>query len=225
MKDKLKLLVNPFLFHIAKRHKTSTVVASMGRSGSTMLCRAACKGLLGFDDSFLNHKVSNQYLREAWDLKNDPVETGFVYKTHDFPVIRIADKYKCIFTYADPLEIVASVIQQTQKHGKGWFKEHLEHLKQPQEELDSIFEADILGIEKQFDTWTASKEKNVMSVHYKHLWDHKNEVDKFLGYKIILPPKRNRKSSIESLSQDQRNKLEKTYKDIQTKIAQKTIWL
>ncbi|MCB1531257.1 MAG: hypothetical protein KDJ35_00150 [Alphaproteobacteria bacterium] len=218
MKDRAKSLINPILYSHARRYNTSTIVASMGRSGSTMLCRAACKGLLGFDDSILNHKLSNQYLKEAWVLTEETYNPGFIYKTHDYPPTQLPNFCKVLFTYGDPFDIAVSVYNQTKALGEGWYKEHLEHFKKPYQPLKKIFTHDVLGLEEQFDSWSAPQSFPILRINYQDIWAHKARIDAFLGYKIILPAQKTRISSMEDLSAEQKTALVATYSKLRDKI-------
>lgn len=214
-----KKITRRLLYFYSSRLGTSTLVASMGRSGSTLLCAACSKGMLGFDDHFFNQKISQQYLISAWELKKCSYSPGRVYKTHDYPDFSTPHHCRVLYTFSDPYEVVVSVYNQALKKGKAWFLEHLDHLKMPHNNLDTIFEKDVLGLENNFDSWlNYSRNRNIFGIRYDCIWQEKKRIEEFVGYKIYLPTYRKRESKLEELDHEKRERLIKTYSDLRDKI-------
>lgn len=178
------------LFFLGKK---PTVIASTGRSGSTMLTNAVVESLVAARFNYLPAFVqaylkrgSIEYLDRISDITK---KCAPVLKTHDLFRDSFAQKAKYIFIFGDPLESAQSVQQMGLRHGAIWIEEHIYHLAgegYPHE----IFEKDVLNYEAQMESWGAAE--GVFVVHYEDLWDKEMEISQFLGFEVSLPNRRPR---------------------------------
>lgn len=121
------------------------------------------------------------------------------------------------YLFGDPYEIVKTsyrkIIHKEEKH---------HHFKNFQVDTDytyqlKILEEDVLGLEKQFDSWYNKKlNYPVMVLNYKYMWDYIDDIIKFVGTNFTLPPKRNRKPV--TVTDEQEDRIKQTYRSLKEKI-------
>lgn len=157
----------------------SIVVASLGRSGSTVLYRA------------LVRKMRQGTYRDTLDMKE--YESGTVYKTHDLAPSKLPKNVGVIFTYTHPHDIVRSVLNREQDKGTRWVRKHFEHLKADFSNYKRILEFDALNLEQNFESWYKSHDYPVMCIKYEAMWDNIKAIRKFTGLNVELPAFKPRK--------------------------------
>jgi hypothetical protein len=193
VKSKLRLIVFKMIHLVITREPIAVVVVSLGRSGSTMLVKQLVKGLIRRK---WYSKITNYpypFIIPAWDLSKTKFLNGFIYKSHDYP-INLRENVKFIFTYSDPIEIIASLVKMKESRGEEWIKEHYLHLKSTYLGPDEYLRKDALNLEKLFKCWQKTAAENVYLVHLDNLWDEKRTIEEFLGFSFGLPDKRDRAS-------------------------------
>lgn len=158
------------------------IVASTGRSGSTMITRQL--------DKYLGY--------------------GRVLKTHILPPDRKCFKGKIIFIFSNPDKAAESVLYQV-LHQEGFWKEHFVHvetadrewqkkisLPQNQTIEDNLLSYDALGTYEHLNVWLhthtspATPEKaQVLAIKYENLWerDTVNAIRNFLNTPNFKIPK------------------------------------
>uniref|UniRef100_A4SDT9 Nucleotide-diphospho-sugar transferase n=1 Tax=Chlorobium phaeovibrioides (strain DSM 265 / 1930) TaxID=290318 RepID=A4SDT9_CHLPM len=171
------------------------VIASSGRSGSTMLTSAVAESLVVSRFSYLpalfrNHinRFSIEYLARISELNK---ESAPVLKTHDLFRKESKDKARFVFVFGDPLESAQSVEQQAKKHGSVWVEEHIYHLVGQGSSVE-ILEKDALNYESQLMSWGFAE--GAFLVHYDDLWQRNAELSRFIGFDVQLPERRPRSS-------------------------------
>lgn len=214
MKDKIGRLIGKAFSEI----NFPILINSYGRSGSTILTKSVIKSSIKKENKLLRKVLFRSISQSAWDLQNTNVRDGFVYKTHDYPPVQsFKNKVRMVYTYADPVDVVLSLIRLYDERGKSWMKEHYQHLQVPFSNFDRIVVEDQLCLEKHFDSWLMEKRFPIAFVKYESLWDHQEELSDFLEIPLKLPPYRERKTknmdSVEVVS-----KLKKTYSSLIKKI-------
>lgn len=164
------------------------VLASYGRSGSTMLYEA-----IGGAMSPGRFSRGRRFVFDlSWSLAEDPPKRGTVCKTHDYPqALRGRDDLKSVFVFGSPIEAVRSVILQHQTRGAEWVQEHLDHLKSTGR-FEDITTNDVLGIGAQLDAWTTFTGAPVLCIRYEALWREIDRLRDFTNLNVELPPKRAR---------------------------------
>lgn len=193
----LKEYVYKFSRILLQERKYSIVIASTGRSASTLL----------FDnlaDSWVSDRrrlwscmpatlLSAAIKQTCWRLAGFSFQTGLVYKTHDIPHhdIGLVSNVRFIFIYGDPLYSAQSVMTRTRRHGEIWLDEHLYNLS-GHGNLHDIPVQDILNYEKLLTAWYKVKSENVLLVDYADLWDRLDEINQFTGFSTDLPERQER---------------------------------
>lgn len=170
------------------------VIASSGRSGSTLLSDAVAASLVnrkyGFKSSSVIGKIMVLFTRCFTDRLSDIKTTRCpVQKTHALYNPAFQDDAKYIFIYGDSLESALSVQKVAGQRGNRWFEEHLYHLES-EGKLADILKIDILNYEKQIKSWLSADKQYVLAIHYDELWDSKDKISDFLGFEVSLPQKR-----------------------------------
>lgn len=172
------------------RSDLSAVVGSLGRAGSTVLTESIASAMA--DSRPWRRIVPNSFrdklIEPAWALRDTEIKAGAVYKTHDYPVVLDLPRYaRLIYTFADPVDIVRSVLEQRSIRGDQWARSHFQHMKAPQFSPNDISERDTLGLEAHFDAWVNQRHLPAMLVRYESLWENIDQVSNYLGLKIRLP--------------------------------------
>ena len=168
------------------------VVASIGRSGSSMLFRSILA-------SHPNHRfhpskrvVRKFTKRKAWELKKTALKNNGVYKTHDLPcrVKHVQPLY--IFIFSTPSRAAISVVKRAlTDDDPNWLDKHSKHLGK-KATIESVIHGDALGFATQIDTWFNFEEAPVLVLKFEKLWENKEILERFLGFKIQLPHQRER---------------------------------
>lgn len=217
-------MIRPFVKNLARslllrKKESSVLLASMGRSGSTVLFESAVSTMHEGRDRFFSTRrsLSQDFV---WTLKNARFETGKVYKTHDFPDhLEAPDHLKVIYVFGDPLDIVRSVLSCEEKRGIAWIEEHFLHLKAAFEDYAHIFDKDVLRMGDQIDAWLRPQKFRLLTVKYDAIWEHEQGIADFLELPIKLPVRQPRESSDVTISAEQMRKFEATYSEQIERIA------
>lgn len=174
----------------------SLIVASTGRSGSTLVYDALVDGLAKARFGLLWRMGRKITRGTAWNLGETRLNPGVVYKTHalaeDLPANA---SVRIVFVYSRPSEVVLSTISCRDRYGQSWLDDHLRHMgvTAPFERLPY---EDILRLEEQIDGWTSVKDHELLAVQYDELWaGGASAVSNFVGFPVCFPEKRARKSS------------------------------
>jgi hypothetical protein len=174
----------------------SILVASFGRSGSTILFDAIIASWAAQRFPIFP-KLGRLIVSDtAWKLDETEFLGGVVYKTHDLPRYLPPHKpLKVIFIYGQASDSVISVYSSAERLGNYWLQKHFEHLRS-KGTLEDMARNDILRYEEQLDSWTQVKDVDFLGVRYEALWRHADELDKFLGFHVELPHQRTRASPL-----------------------------
>jgi hypothetical protein len=200
----IKKSAKTFLSFLLIRKKNRIVIASTGRSGSTMLFDAITSAFVktkisnGLLNKIFLRKLCSGYLNRMHDID---IFSPIILKTHDIIDKKYVDKAKFVFVYGDPLESAQSVDNMVHNKGLVWFEEHQYHLRASGEYKD-LYVQDVLNFESQIKAWFGIKSDKVMIIRYDELWDRTDELSEFLGFPIILPARRERSSKILSANYD-----------------------
>ena len=191
----IEYLIRKFVLPRAFKDHPRFVVASSGRSGSTMLFRAVASSFLHFR---FGGKFNSWFLRRCRSAGSDFVDRiedlcdrdVYFAKTHD-TYHKISGNVKIIFIYGDPLESALSVMKLVETKGHDWFLKHIEHLH-GSGQFSEILQKDVLNYEGQIESWLGANDPDLFCVSFDHLWNKMDELSEFLGFTLVLPPKRNR---------------------------------
>jgi len=122
-----------------------------------------------------------------------------------------------LYTYANPVYVILSLLRLFNEKGEKWIKEHYLHLKAPYNNFKKIIEEDNLRLEKHLKSWLQEDKIPIAFVKYENMWSHQKDISNFLGFKITLPAYKNRKTIID-VNKDITKKIEKTYGNLNKKI-------
>lgn len=193
------------------KSKYSIIINSYGRSGSTVLTKGILKSIIKEIPLKNSGFVKSSFDRDAWDLNKIILKNGAVYKTHDYPPsVLPKGKFKMLYTFANPINVVKSVQRLKSERGMDWIHSHLEHLKVEDSDIKKIEEKDTLNLEKHLNAWLKETRFPIMFLNYENMWDHSDEISKFLGFDLRLPEFKKRKSNFKKEGQKYL-RLEKVY--------------
>ena len=162
------------------------LVASMSRSGSTLLFRSLRSSWTRARFGPLARRLEPFVFEVAWRLEHARFLPGVVYKTHDLPQFAPRDsRLKVLFTYRRATDVALSVANQRLRHGDGWFQRHAAHMG-ASGDYEAFLRRDTLGLERQIDRWTAAEGLDVLGLRYETLWTHKAELEAFVGFPVRL---------------------------------------
>lgn len=215
MKSYLKKVISKKI----SKNENAIVVASCGRSGSTMLTESLALSSIEYGVGYIEKKMADAVTKWDWDLKTENLERGYIHKTHDYPPKSIEiEGAKFIYVYADPYEVVYSTIRKSREEGQEWIREHAKHMKSEICSVEEIIKADALGLENNFDAWRNISSKNVMILNYENIWNRRGEISEFVGYDVEIPKKKERRSSKCIVSEKEQKMIKKVYKSMHVKV-------
>lgn len=183
------------------------IVASMGRSGSTALYNSIAK-TVGY---------SSRNIRFVKRLDDCDYEKGKIYKTHDFPPDNAPDHAKFIWTFADPYEVMLSVINQ-ESNDDFSIKQHFYNLRANYNFYHNVYYADVMRLEEHFDQWYREHSFDLLTVKYHSIWNRERDISRFIGISFNLPPFFPRQERINKIDEHKRELLGNTYKDLYEKV-------
>lgn len=188
-----KTRVKRALQHVLPTALPSLIVASMGRSGSTLAYDALRRAVAM---ARFPGPLQAQGLRlvsdQAWDLDRTRFVPGVVYKTHDLAhELPEGSGTKVVFLFGSATDAALSVLACRDRYGPRWIEQHFEHLRAsgPFEELGA---RDVLRFGEQVDGWIGKAGTQRLILHYDALWDHAQTLSDFAGVPVRLPPRRPR---------------------------------
>lgn len=196
------------------------IINSYGRSGSTVLTKGIITSLAGNQPRYLKNILLKSIRQQAWNLEKKPIRKGFVYKTHDYPPQnRLLANALIIYIFADPVEVVLSLLKIfNDSEDDKWMRLHFKHLKAEYvEKFYSIIDHDTLNLEKHFDCWLNETRLPIAFVRYEKLWDNQNNIAKFLGIPLELPPYKERLAR-QSPDPETVKRVKKTYVNLRRKV-------
>jgi len=173
---------------------TPIVIASSGRSGSTMLADCVTA-------SFIEHrfrrvprtlrKIATRFAFEYVDRLEDVENNVPVVKTHDIYRASTSRELRPIFVFGPALEAMVSAKQVATEKGSIWLEEHIFHLCGDGDPA-KIYDEDVLNYQAQLESWSAAD--NVFLVHYDDIWENADRLSDFVGFPLNLPPRKERRS-------------------------------
>ena len=216
---KFRLAGNHFLSRMLfGRTACPIIIASNGRSGSTMLCNSVARSLVHRRFGKLLASQFETFLCEvaiefAPRLQQISTLASPILKTHDRPEDPSEISGKVIFIFGDPLEAALSARLKTEREGCEWLQEHLYHLRS-KGDLSNLLETDLLNYREQCHAWSSAPRDSVMLVPYDDLWARQSEISQFLGLPVDLPKRRARrpKPSSSGINNEVFDKLREEYR-------------
>ena len=199
------------------RNLPALVVASTGRSGSTLVYDALVEAVQRERFGTTAGHRARLVPDVAWSLGEKVFRGGAVYKTHDYPrALAGQNNVKVVFVFDLASEIALSVLKCRETEGDDWISEHLDHLKAPGR-FDDILETDILGILPQMRAWTKFTGVPVLCVRYEGIWENLSAIREFTGLSVGLPERRDR--TPKRFSDDVLKRVSETYGPIDQRVA------
>jgi len=192
----LKIILRDFLKAILPSQQPPILVASMGRSGSTLVYDSIVKGMVK-KRFFLQAPSLGGLVRDViWKLSGAHFQNGLVYKTHDLPAsLKVGDRPIVIFLFGSASDAARSVLQCENTQGYEWIKSHLKHLSAIGT-LDDLPFKDVLRFSEQLDEWLSCQAVPILALRYEDLWtsDAEEKLSHFVGFSVRLPERRARES-------------------------------
>ena len=196
----IKNIVRKISLHILFPKENKIIIASSGRSGSTMLYYSLADSLILKKLHLNSNNIVAHYIKRLCTgfvkrIKTLPNEPYLVCKTHDIYDNPPKSNYKYIFIYGDPLDSAMSVEKEVNKKGLGWFLKHQKYLR-AFGNYDDLYRKDIHNYKGQIENWLNQRKKNIFCVDYDDLWSEVDLLSKFVGFEVRLPPRRPRQDKI-----------------------------
>lgn len=172
------------------------IVNSYGRSGSTLLTNSVINSSVQVKNETIRDIALRSISQSSWDLNNNSLKDGIVYKTHDYPPSDYLNtNLKMLYTFSDPVDVILSLLRLFEDKGEEWMKLHYKHLGVPYTEcFDNIIYEDQLQLHIHLDSWLSEERIPIAFIRYEEMWNHQSEISNFLGFDIKLPNFENRKS-------------------------------
>lgn len=216
----LKIIVRETLKTILPSSAPPLLVASMGRSGSTLVYDALVEGMVRARFGAFPYRLNGLVKEEAWNLAGQTFYKGRVYKTHDLPSqFSSSDFPRVVFLFGLASDAARSVLHCEKTYGRAWIEEHFKHLSAIGE-LEDVPNRDVLRFADQLNAWLTFEGVPVLALRYEDLWNPETEniLSRFAGFPVSFPERKNRKSiSVELGAVGQR--LNNTYADLDRRIA------
>ena len=191
------------------------IIASPGRSGSTMLYSDTIKSFYLYVSLFTFVRPTNKliwilylrfidfFLKHLAGFIRDPTHLSIaefkrvIFKSHCLPSQKLVDNYKIVYVVGDPLEYLLSCYYKTLDNdiesGMPWFELHKRNVHSTGS-LQNIFTEDVLKYKEQLTAWIRYKtHPNVFVINYPELWDKVDELSRFLGFPIYLAERKPRR--------------------------------
>lgn len=193
------------------------VVASMGRSGSTLVHDAICRGLAKVRFGCSGRLTTRLVAGYAWDLGSAPLRNGVAYKTHALAEeLHGRPDAKVVFLFGSVVDSAVSVINARKVKGDAWIASHFNHLR-GEGGIEELAERDVLRFSDQFDGWTNLTSNPAIAMKYDSLWHNQDSLSDFLGFSVALPPRRER--SAKQVDSKVLERLHQTYAPLEARIA------
>ena len=184
----LKHIAQPLLQPIGD----AIVVASIGRSGSTLVYDAIAKALAAAQPVQIPGVTRRAVRDVAWNLARTEFRAGICYKTHDLPHGLVPQpRLRAVFLFGSALDAAVSVHHAQTTRGPDWVIQHLRHLNAPGQ-IENILHEDALGITAHVNAWATCVNVPTLCLRYETLWDHIDALSEFCRLTVTLPPKQAR---------------------------------
>jgi len=199
------------------------IVASMGRSGSTLIFNAVRKGMAKHRFGFESGRTLRIVSDSAWDMGSTDFYPGVVYKTHGL-ASELPETFdtKAIFVFGSATDAALSVYACRQRYGEAWITEHFKHLR-ANGDFDELATRDVLRFADQLKSWTGKHRAERLIIHYDALWDHAALISDFCGFKVALPERVQRTSTL-TVPPDIRQQFQETYQSLDSIIEKMPPW-
>jgi len=193
------------------------VVASFGRSGSTMLQATMASGL-----AFARFGSRHRFFRKAcastaWNLDHALLEPGITYKTHDYPAgLRGRKRVRALFIFGSAVDAARSAYVLGRGDSR-WMRGHASNLKRSGVRAEDLLQGDALGFLDQARAWSRFREVPTLCVRFESLWDQVEALRDFTGLPLHLPARRERTSKV--VPNDVERKLKSEFGPIDEELA------
>ena len=216
----MKEVLKKPLYALAVKKDCAILVASMGRSGSTLLTKSCRQAMLDNKGTIFGYDFSKHLHKDAWDLKQTTFQKGCVYKTHDFaPGKPLPDFVKVIYTYTHPLDCITAIELKLKEFGDIGVRQHFQHLKAEYQPIKNAQNNDIFNYEKNYNSWiTNTHNFDFLAIRYDQIWEQLDLINQFTGLTLKLPPFKERKASQVKHSPKKVQAVGKTYASLIEKI-------
>lgn len=188
MRKKLKT----FLQDLLPIKNDPLIVASMGRSGSTVLTKSLqVSSAKSYFPIFKNlgQKVISE---NAWDLKTTKFRNGVIYKTHCLAdELNDVNNIKVIFVYGSAIDSALSVLRCKEKYGQTWIDLHFQHLR-AKGNIEDIKKFDVLRFEEQIKGWRSKENLQRLIIKYDSLWKYEKDISDFVGFDFKMEKRKSR---------------------------------
>lgn len=194
------------------------IVASMGRSGSTLVHEALSEGLAAARFGPLKNLGRKIVKDVAWDLSGEHFAPGVAYKTHALASELPRDcNTRVVFVFGSASEAALSVLSCHHRYGADWIAEHFAHMRACGS-FEELGERDVLRFEEQIDGWLGIDHVKILGLRYEAIWDNVDELSCFVGFSVALPERRPRVSR-QNMDATTAEKFAATYRTLDKKIA------
>ncbi len=165
------------------QHRDPIIIAGLGRCGTTLVYKSIMNNhyYKGYDGIV---QISNY--KGTYDKRT-------IYKTHDYPPLKLPKNVKVIFMFGDLYNTVVSTHYQINLFSKL----HHKHLSSKGHKTnDEIFYKDTFNLNKLFEAWYQPQNFEFLSLRYESLYKKKTieVLSEFLELDLQLLPQKTRKT-------------------------------
>ena len=190
VKAMLIRLLKSFLRRVLLKPDAPIVVASMGRSGSTLMHDAIIDAKVNEYHRLLRPVIKRLIKEYIWINARD-LPKGTVIKTHNLPEQFDDNSAKYVYIYDNPREAALSILKCRHSRGEDWLKTHFNHLGKSYD-LQAVCNGDYLGFYQMTKNWRQANNKKLLFINFQSIWDNNEKIQKFLDLDINLPQRRDR---------------------------------
>jgi len=219
MKQSVKTHCKRILQQVLPSQLPPLVVASMGRSGSTVVWDALREAVATARFPRVLRREGLRLVSDsAWSLERMHFAPGVVYKTHGLAhELPHGTGAKVIFLFGSATDAALSVLACRDRYGPSWIEKHFEHLR-ADGPFEDLGQRDVLRFGEQIDAWIAKTGTQRLILHYEALWDHVGTLSEFAGVTVRLPPRRPR-SGARAAESETAARVAETYAALDERIA------
>lgn len=202
------------------RRRPALLIASTGRSGSTMLYYAIEPHYRGTKHYHFHFQDGGLVNSRKGDAHNPPRHRVLYTSIGDAP--ERLDNTRVIHLVADPIDVAISHNEGGREHGrtrhlitsfvsKQYCYRSMDYARQPHWP-----DEDTMNLAGHFESWYRSHAFPTLFVKYAALWDHLDQLRTFADAPLVLPPRKARR--VDSRRHPLRERLEATYGELRRRI-------
>lgn len=210
----MKRIVKNLCHVVTPKNQHPIIVASMGRSGSTLVHKSVAMGMAKARCKILSASNYGFVASNAFEPSMVSFKNGLVYKTHalggELPIQ--LNGARAIYVFGSAKDAALSVLSCRERYGEEWVNMHLKHLRaagRPGE----VTKYDVFRFKEQIKSWLSRADLERLFIKYSDLWESEEFLSDFCGFDVRLPPKRPRNKKVK-IDNETLNQVGEVYKNL-----------